>query len=118
MAELILAFGLLVPIIVVVVGLFPYSHVVARRASDLQTGFDLACSQVERLRAAPFEDLASTASTVHGPHGVVYTVQVNVQPAVPGQKTVTLKKVSVVVLWLARRSERVQLDTVVARTAP
>ena len=118
LAELILAFGLLVPIIVVVVGLFPYSHVVARRASDVQTGFDLACNQVERLRAGDFDTIVSSTSTVQGAHGVIYTVEVDIQPAIPGQKTVTLKKVAVVVRWIARQAERVQLDTVVARMAP
>lgn len=53
LAELLAALMILAPVLVVVVGLFPYAHSINRRAWALGTAQELARTRMEQLRREP-----------------------------------------------------------------
>lgn len=114
LAELLVALGILVPVIVVAVGIFPYAHVANRRASDLLGAYDFACQQMELARNTSFDSLASSTAT-QTVRNVQYTCQMTVSNYDAGDNPVMLKSITVLVTWQTKESESLELDTIVPR---
>lgn len=99
---MLLALALLIPVIALVAGLFPYSFSVDRKAWNKRTAQSLARSAVERCRGLPFAELTSFQES-HPPKagqtGPVYTVQVDVTALPVGAAEPREKKVLCRVSW-------------------
>jgi len=106
------AFGVLVPIVVVAVGIFPFAHVLNRQAWDTSAAFDIARTEIEQLRATAFDDLPASGSFTEEHRGTVFTCTATVT-----KKNSLLKKVTVKVTWQLKKTESLQLDTLLAKTS-
>lgn len=98
LAELLAALMVLAPVLVVVVGLFPYAHSINRRAWALGTAQELARSRMEQLRRHP---VATTAKSTLD--GTEFTVTARFEP----YRGLELQQCSVEVRW--NDDERYQL---------
>lgn len=107
-----MAFGVLVPIVVVAVGIFPFAHVLNRRAWDMSAAYDIARTELEQLRATDFDELPSSRTATEEHRGTVFTCTTTVTT-----QNSLLKKISVTVTWQLKKAESLQLDTLVAKTS-
>lgn len=106
MTEVLIALAMLIPVIVLVAGLFPYSFSVDRKAWNKRTAQSLARSAVERCRGVKFSDLVDFTET-HPPEagqtGPTFTVEVTVTslPSDPSNPTSEAreKKIACKVSW-------------------
>lgn len=103
LAELLAALMILAPVLVVVVGLFPYAHSINRRAWALGTAQELARSRMEQLRRDP--EAGSQKTTLEHTE---FTITSTVQP----YAGLELEQCSVEVRW--NDAERYQLVGLVA----
>ena len=77
LTEVLIALALLIPVIVMVAGLFPYSFSVDRKAWNQRTAQSLARSAMEEARGQRFDDLMSFNRT-HSKDGTTFGVEVRV----------------------------------------
>lgn len=98
LGELLVALTVLIPIMLVLLGVFPFAYGMNQKAGELIDVQELARDRVERLRATPFADLVSYTETIErGKTQLQLTVTVSDFP--PGQGTVRQKKADVVLDW-------------------
>jgi len=62
--ELLVSLTVLVPIILVLIGVFPFAYGMDHKAADFIEAQEVARDELEQLRALPFEDVVSKDSTV------------------------------------------------------
>ncbi len=102
LTEVLLALALLIPVIALVAGLFPYSFSVDRKAWNKRTAQSLGRSAIERCRGTKFDELVSFTQT-HPPEagqgGPTYTVRVDVTSLPFDSPDVREKKVNCRVSW-------------------
>ncbi|MEW6283642.1 MAG: hypothetical protein AB1758_33835 [Candidatus Eremiobacterota bacterium] len=110
LAELVVALGVLIPVLIVTTGLFPYVHLANRQARSLVHATDLARSQFERLRGTPFDDLVS-GNSVTRVDRVEFLISTRVEPG-PADD---LRRVTVTVTWTLRRPEQLIVRGVLVR---
>lgn len=115
LSEILVALAVLIPVAVVTVGVFPYAHMVDRRAWALSHAEDVARSQLEEIRATPWDRLPVTRSFEETRDGTEFQGALSVSP-VPGLSEDLARRVTVTVTWRTGRAERLRLDTVLART--
>ena len=122
LAEILVAFGVIVPVIMVAIGIFPFSHLLNHQAADLANGWDLARSQLEVARNTQFDAIPPSAQGGSTVDGTEFTWQLT-SAAQGVQNPVTLKKISVVVSWKIQQSRKsapqtkqIQLDSLVVKT--
>lgn len=113
LSELLVAVAVLIPVAVVTVGLFPYAHMVDRRAWALSQAENAARSRLEALRAMDFEDLPAVEASQETRDGFDYRVEVTTSP-----ESDLVRRASVVVRWNTGREEEYRLDSLLIRTAP
>jgi type II secretory pathway pseudopilin PulG len=113
--ELIVSIGVLIPVIVVAVGIFPYASVTNARAAALLAAYDFASAQLESARNVNWQDMpqSGTASTVA--NNITYQSTLTVTPYFANDPAPTLLRLQVIVTWQTRQPERLELDTIVAR---
>lgn len=62
--ELLVSLTVLVPIILVLIGVFPFAYGMDHKAADFIEAQEVARDELEQLRALPFEDVVSGIKTV------------------------------------------------------
>ncbi|MBI3928955.1 MAG: hypothetical protein HY319_25660 [Armatimonadetes bacterium] len=109
LAEILISLGALIPVILVLAGLFPYSYWVGQSAHHRLDAHDIARTQLELARAADFSTLEDNEfSESRG--GIDYRIVLDVSPAA------SRKQVVVTVTWGdAQPGERVALASSVPR---
>lgn len=117
LVELVVAFGILVPIVVVALGIFPFSHVLNRQAWALAAAYDIALTRIEDARGQDFDSLVPSSTTQEEREGIVYTCTTTVSAYGVSVNPVRLKKVTVVVSWTDKHAEQIRMDSLLARTA-
>lgn len=124
LAEVLIALALLVMIIVMVAGLFPYSFSVDRHAWNQRTAQSLARSAIEEARGRRFDDLVNSTHSVlkKGPWedtaGTQFAVdvRVDVEPAGTPSADAREKTVLCKVSWHSKnRDEFVTIEGKVAK---
>ncbi len=111
-----MALGILVPIVVVAIGIFPFSHVINERSWQLMSANDIARTQLERVRGMDFDSIPASSSIAETRRNTEFTGTVTA--AAQGvQGTVILKKITVTVTWQGSRTETLRLDTLVMKPA-
>jgi type II secretory pathway pseudopilin PulG len=115
LVEIIVAFAILIPLITVVVGIFPYASHITHRAGELATANDLATQALEQARAAMATAIPTSSTQKIDLNGINYSVVVTVQPFYPGSQPPPLYKVSTVVQWQTQQSYRIELDSILTR---
>jgi Tfp pilus assembly protein PilV len=117
LAELLVALTVLIPIMLVLLGVFPFAYGMNQKAGELIEMQEIARDRVERLRATPFGDLASsTENLILGNTPVRVTVTVTDFPA--GQTTVRQKKADVALDWSnGRGAQHFELSTLLYKWA-
>jgi hypothetical protein len=114
LAEVLVALGVIVPVIVVAVGIFPFSWLVGQQASSLSFAQDVAAARIESARATAFDEIASSrAEVVRDTRGNDYQCVTTATP-----QGSMLKRLTVTVTWTDKKSERLQIVTCLVRTAP
>lgn len=91
MAEVLLALSLVIAVVVLIAGIFPYSYQVDQKAWQKSSAQRLAASELERLRAADFDSLAGSSNTVRVeqvPFVVTTTVTNTTPPPVKAKNVV------------------------------
>ncbi|CAN0324315.1 unnamed protein product, partial [Phaeothamnion confervicola] len=91
--EVLMAMLILVPVAVVVVGLFPYAHTMNQRGWALGVAHHLATTEMEKVRSGDF-DSATGVSYTQSERGMIFQVTTTVTPVGSG-----LKKVTADVTW-------------------
>lgn len=126
--EILIALGVLIPVMVIVGGMFTFSFSVDRRAWNQRTARSLARSALEEVRGREFAVMASSTS-VWPPAGMPaaeraklasggteFTIEVTVDPSGPVDDTVQQRQVRSVVTWRGKNGdERLEAETTVAR---
>ncbi len=79
MTEVLIALALLVPVVVLVAGMFPYSFSIDARTWNTRTAQSLARSAFEKARGEKFEDLASFNEVVTR-NNTPFTVELVITP--------------------------------------
>jgi hypothetical protein len=94
LAELLVALGVLVPVLVVALGIFPFSHLLNHQAADLDNAYDLARSAIESARNLPFDSIpAGPTSNQVAFDGTVFVYSLSSAPYGPAaQNPIGLKK--------------------------
>lgn len=105
--ELLVSLTVLIPIMLVLIGVFPFAYGMDHKAADFSEAQEVAKDQLETLRATPFKDVASSSS-VQTRGNLELKVQVTVTPWPAGQPVVRQKRVDVQVFW---RTEKMLLTT-------
>lgn len=95
LAEFLVALAILIPVLVVTTGMFPYYHLINYRARCIAQAALLAQAETERLRALPETGLVDSTRSVTGDR-VQYTVASKILPT-DGAR---LKRVEVDVTWI------------------
>lgn len=120
LAEVLIALALLIPVIVMVAGLFPYSFSVDKEAWNQRTAQSLARSALEEARGTRFDDLVDFERSLLK-DGTTYRVAVRVvdvhqDPADPTRPVIE-KSVTCEVSWPRKHgAERpLRLETTVAK---
>ena len=111
--ELLVSLTVLIPVMLVLIGIFPFAYSMDHKAADSSEAQEVAKDQLETLRAKPFHEVASFSS-VQTRGNLELTVQVTVTPWPAGQPVVRQKRVDVKVLW---RNEKMLLTTYLYRWA-
>ncbi|HXE73520.1 MAG TPA: hypothetical protein VNO81_12745 [Candidatus Nitrosotenuis sp.] len=114
LGEVLIALAVLVPVIVVTMGMFPFSHAIDRRAWAIAQAEDLARTHLERARAQEFDSVPEAYDFTEQRDGLTFTGRFTSRDYDPGSPS-RLKKISVLVTWRLGRSEQFQLDSLVAR---
>lgn len=115
LAEILIALSVLVPVIVVMVGVFPYSYLNTRRAGRLTAAYDLGRAQLEALRATEFDRLPDELQVVRDVEGTRFTCLVRCGP-VDGLEPTGIKNLTVSVTWDDGKPQRLSFETMSART--
>lgn len=112
--EILIALAMLVPVIVLVSGLFPYSFSVDRRAWNQRTAQSLARSALEEARGVRFDTLASFSRQAVR-QGTRFNVSVEVS-SVGTPPDVREKDVTCTVSWpIKNGTDSLVLETKVAK---
>lgn len=98
--ELLVSLTVLIPVMLVLIGVFPFAYSMDHRAADFIQAQEIARDQLESLRARPFADVSGYASTLRR-GSVDYKLVVTVESWPPGQNPVRQKRVGVSVNWRA-----------------
>jgi len=101
--EVLILSASLIPVLLILISLFPYAYGLNGSARALATAQELAQTELERLRAAEFEALAPSVSK-HGD----FAVEVGLANHPPVQNPVRQKKATVTVRWGREKSLQVQ----------
>lgn len=101
--EILILSASLIPVLLILISLFPYAYGLNGQARALATAQELAQTELERLRAAEFDALAPSASK-QGDFAVAVTL-VNHPPV---QNPVRQKRATVTVSWGREKSLQVQ----------
>ncbi len=110
--ELLVSLTVLVPIILVLIGVFPFAYGMDHKAGDFIEAQELARDELEQLRTLPFEDVVSKVSTVQrGSLELRVSRTVSLQP---GDKRI--RRVDLDVQW--RGSEHFRLSSYLYGWAP
>jgi type II secretory pathway pseudopilin PulG len=110
--EVLIGLLVLIPVAVVVVGMFPYAHTIDARAWALSTAQSLAESELETQRSVSFNAVNNT-SYHHLDRGMDFLVNVSVTPVDAQLWSVTSN-----VTWQFQRQNSFHLTTYIAKTAP
>lgn len=114
LAEVLVAVAVLVPVVVVTLGILPYSHLIDRRAWSMALAEDVALAQMEEARATDFDALPASRSFRETRDGLELEGEVTCR-AVDAGPPVLLKHLTVTVRWKLQREERLVRDTLIAR---
>lgn len=117
LSEIVVAMAVLIPVVVVTAGMFPYAHMVDRRAWALSHAEDVGRSRLERVRATAWDRLPATETFTETRDGTEFQGVLTLAPA-PGLSPDLARRVTVTVTWRTSRAETLRLDTLVARTDP
>lgn len=113
LGEVLVSFGILMPVMVVLVGLFPVSHLWNHRAWKVAAAHDLALHRLETLRAMPFDEVPATSTETAERQGTPFRTTTRATLREPKQG-IPLKRVVVTVTW---GSESLTYETLLARVA-
>ncbi len=128
LTEILIALSILIPVMVIIGGMFTYSFSIDRRAWNERTARSLARSAIEAARGQKFEDMRSATSTWPpaglpasersklASGGTDYNVALTVDPDGHVDETVKQRLVRCVVTWRGKNGEeRIETETTVAR---
>lgn len=116
LSEALVAVGSLLPLIVVMIGIFPFAYSLDEAAAHRLTATDLAREALEGARASRFDDVSSATSQVVD-DGTTYVVQSVVRP-LPDAAAPLKKELTVTVRWKTGwRLHSVTVETVLPRLA-
>ena len=110
--EVLMAMLILVPVAVVVIGLFPYAHTLNQRGWALGIAHHLAVSEMEKVRSGSF-DSATGVSYTQSERSITFQVTTTVTPV-----SSCLKKVSADVTWQFQQPQRFHVTSQIARMGP
>ena len=115
LVEVIVAIGVLVPVIIVALGIFPFSHIINHRCWDIVAASDLAQQQLEQLRSTSFDKLPATGTATSTQEGVDFQCNVTVVPY-GAPSPLLLKKATARVTWHIQKDESLQFDTLIVKS--
>lgn len=117
-AELLVCTSVLIPILLVLLGIFPFAYGTDRKAAELIDAQQIAKDHIERLRAQSFEDLMSYShSETRG--NIQLEVQVRVLDFPPGQAIVRQKRADLKISWRTKLGPgRYEISTYLQHWAP
>lgn len=114
LTEAVVALAALIPIVIILIGIFPYAYSVDQTAWQRVGAQDLAVSALAQARQSDFDSLSSS-SRLAQVEGIDYTVEVTVTPT-PSSGTARKKAVLVEVSWQTpRRREVMSIETRLVR---
>ena len=112
--ELLVCLTVLVPIILVLIGVFPFAYAMDHKAADFIEAQEVARDQLETLRARPFDEVSSFSTPIRrGKLDLTATATVDDWPS--GQNPVRQKRVQLQVSW---RGEHYRVTAYLYRWAP
>jgi hypothetical protein len=118
LAELLVSLGVVVPVAMVAVGIFPFGWLVNQQSICLDAAHDVARSQLEATRTIDFDSIpASQSGCVRDPRGTDYNYTVVAASYGPVTNPLMRKQITVTVTWNDRKPEQLQLITILVRTA-
>lgn len=115
LSEILVAMAVLIPVAVVTVGMFPYAHMVDRRAWALSQAEDVGRSRLERVRTIAWDRLPASETFTETRDGTEFQGVLTLSPA-PGLSPDLARRVTVTISWRTSRAESLRLDTLVARS--
>ncbi len=104
LAEFLVALAILIPVLVITTGMFPYCHLVNYKARCISQAALLAQAETERLRNLTETTLVSGTRTVAGDR-VEFTVSTKITPTGAAR----LRKAEVDVAWIDQHYQVVTL---------
>ena len=108
-AELLVSLTVLIPIMLVLIGVFPFAYGMEHKAADFLEAQEVARDELELLRAMPIKDVASESHKVTRGR-----LQLQVSRVVSGEGR--LKRVDLDIRW--RSNDRFQLTSYLYGWAP
>ena len=99
LTEVLIALALLIPVVVLVAGLFPYSFSVDRKAWNERSAQSLARSEIEECRGRKFEDIPALTNLVVVKDGTTFSIETRVDDISPPGRE---KDVKCTVTWPAK----------------
>lgn len=117
-AELLVSATVLIPIMLVLIGVFPFAYGMDHKAAELVDAQELARDHLEKLRDTPFDDLAGY-TVIEKRGNMDLEVKVLVSDSPPGQTPVRQKRADVTVSWRHKLGpEKLETAALLYRWAP
>lgn len=113
--EVLVAATVLVPLMLVLLGIFPFAYGMNHKAAELTDVQEVARDQLEQLRAQDFDSLADSQIQLSR-DTLQLNVSVHVEAYPTGQATVRQKRADVLVSWRdSRGPQSYKLSTLLYR---
>lgn len=109
--ELLVSLTVFIPIILVLIGVFPFAYGMDHKAADFLEAQEVARDELEKLRSLPFKDVASQRTTVTRGR-----LELQVDRTVTLSPQGNLKRVDLNVQW--RGSEHFRISSDLYKWAP
>lgn len=109
--ELLVSLTVLVPVILVLIGVFPFAYGMDHKATDFIEAQEIARDELEKMRALPFDDVVSGSFSVTRGR-----LELKVSRAVTATPEKRMKQVDLDVQW--RGAEHFRLSSYLYKWAP
>lgn len=117
-AELLVCATVLIPVMLVLIGVFPFAYGMDHKAAELVDAQEIARDHLEKLRGAPFDQVASYNVTEKRGN-MQLDVKVEVADSPPGQAPVRQKRADVTVRWRHKLGpEKLETSALLYRWTP
>lgn len=102
LAELLVCIAALIPVLLVLIGVFPFAWGIDHRAWERLDAQEIARAQIEQNRTADFDSLPATTSVSETRGAIQYQTTSVIDVFPTGQSPVVQKRCTITVTWQAK----------------